>query len=151
MGPVVVRVKGVAGGGVSWSRGAREGRRTRSTPRSRMGVWSRTYPRWLPGGGACSQQHRSARACDPACASEHCCHPTVAEGIVPALLVYVCVRAQECPDRRLFTKQPFGCFSPRHADTVIAVNLYVETSPLRTKRIPFLFRFYMKMNRGGSS
>lgn len=58
----------------------------------------------------------SARACDPACASEHCCHPTVVEGSVPAavvaLLVYVCVRAQECPDHRLFTKQPFGYFSP---------------------------------------
>lgn len=81
-----------------------------------MGVWSCTYPRWLPGGGACSQQHMSVRACDPACASEHCCHPTVVEGSVPAavvaLLVYVCVRAQECPDHRLFTKQALWLLFP---------------------------------------
>lgn len=98
----------------------------------------------------------SARACDPAYASEHCCHPTVVEGSVPAavvaLLVYVCVRAQECPDHRLFTKQPFGCFPPWHADTVIAENLYVENiNPVQTKMIPFLFRFYMKINGGRSS
>lgn len=89
------------------------------------------YLRWLPGGGACSLQHECLCMCmwsglrlgtllPPYCSGG--CVSVPAAAAVVALLVYVCVRAQECPDHGLFTKQPFACFSPPHpwhANTVV--------------------------------
>lgn len=75
------------------------------------------YLRWLPGGGACSLQHeclcmwsglRLGTLLPPYCSGGS----GPAAAAVAALLVYVCVRAQECPDHGLFTKQPFACFPP---------------------------------------
>lgn len=48
-------------------------------PCSRMGVWSCTYAGYQEEEPAAYSM--SACACDSACASEHCCHPTAAEGV----------------------------------------------------------------------
>lgn len=48
-------------------------------PCSRMGVWSCTYAGYQEEEPAAYSM--SACACDWACASEHCCHPTAAEGV----------------------------------------------------------------------
>lgn len=58
-----------------------EGLRTCCRPCSRMGVWSCTYAGYQEEEPAASSMSACACACDPACASEHCCHPTVVEGV----------------------------------------------------------------------
>lgn len=81
---IVVRVRRCLQMGVfhgfqyqSWNVG--EGLRTCCRPCSRMGVWSCTYAGYQEEEPAAYSM--SACACDRACASEHCCHPTVVEGV----------------------------------------------------------------------
>ena len=97
--------------------------------------------RWLPGGGACSLQQECECVCVWAgLRLGTLLPPYCSGGSVPAaaplvaLLVYVCVRAQECPDHGLFTKQPFGCPSRPPPPNDMLTQLLQEKAKMVMKK-----------------